>query len=600
MKLHCGSGTKSGYALLVVLVIGSAAILVFSSTVNRTTTVAKLNERNNSWVKSLNAAEAATEKVIARMRYDYVYGQDAFVTNNLATYRTYVPTAAENSYWGNFVFSDGLGNSNKTYVQPITSRTYTNLTSQYSGLNGFQTIYRVMSNVRPLIGTYPVSAAVQQDVETDSIPVFQFAIFYNGLLEFSTAATMNVRGRTHANANIYTGSSSKLTFDGTVTTSGTISSPQNAGGGPSWTYKGQYNGSPTYRTNVPVLNLPVGTNNTSAAVHAIIEMPPSGEDVNSPLGQQRYFNKAHVVMLVSNTTVTALIKNDPTDTPISITVNTWGTNSPQLWTNFPFLSITNRFRERREANKTNILTQIDMNLYNRWLLTNSSISTKFASSAKYPNIAYVADNRTPSSTVLYSVRLANGISIPTNNTTGFTLATPNPLYVWGDYNCPISANLGTTNTTGSQPASFACDAFNVLSTAFTDSESYLTYSTSSATFNAVDTTVNAAMITGIVPSTGITTSTFSGGVHNLPRLLENWSTKWLTLNTSIVCLFNSTMATNRFVWPGTTYNPPNRNFNFDNNLANVARQPPGTPMLSVILRATWRNPPINTTNYAGL
>ena len=600
MKLHCRPETRSGYALLVVLVLGTAAILVFSSTLRRTTTVSKLNERNNSWVKSINAAEAATEKVIARMRYDYVYGQDAFVTNNLATYRTYVPTTAENSYWGNFEFSDGLGNVGRTYVKPITTRVYTNLASQYTGLNGFQTIYRIMSNVRPVVGTYPTSAAVQQDVETDSIPVFQFAIFYNGLLEFSTAATMTVRGRTHANANIYTGSGSQLTFNGTVTTSGTISSPANAGGGPSWTYKGTFNGSPTYRTNVPVLNLPVGTNNTAAAVHAIIEMPPSGEDVTSPLGQQRYYNKAHVVMLVSNDTVTAMIKNDIGDTPITVSVPTWGTNSPQLSTDLPFLSITNRFREGREVGKTNILTQIDVNLYNRWLLTNSSIATKFITSGKYPNIAYVADNRTPSSTLLYSVRLTNGVAIPTNGTTGFTLATPNPLYVWGNYNSPNAVNLDSTNTSGTQPSSFACDALTVLSSSFTDSESYLTYSTGSATFDAVNTTVNACMITGVVPSTGITTSTFSGGVHNLPRLLEDWSGKTLTLNTSIVCLFNSTMATNKFVWPGTTYNPPSRNFNFDPNLANIARQPPGTPMLSVILRATWRNPPLNTTNYAGL
>lgn len=599
MKLHCRPETRSGYALLVVLVLGSAAILVFSSTLKRTSTVAKLNERNNSWVKSINAAEAATEKVIARMRYDYVYGQDAFVTNNLATYRTYVPTNTENSYWGNFEFSDGRGNVGKTYVQPITTRVYTNLSSQYTGLNGFQTIYRVMSNVRPLVGTYPTSAAVQQDVETDSIPVFQFAIFYNGLLEFSTAATMTVRGRTHANANIYTGSGSQLTFNGTVTTSGTISSPANAGSTPPWTYTGTYNGSPTYRTNVPVLNLPVGTNNTAAAVHAIIEMPPSGEDVTSPLGQQRYYNKAHVVMLVSNTTVTAMIKNDIGDTPITISANTWGTNSPQLRTNFPFLSITNRFNERREGTKTNYLTQIDMNLYNRWLLTNSTVATKFASSGKYPNIAYVADNRTPSSTVLYSVRLTNGVAIPTNGTTGFTLATRNPLYVWKDYNAPNAVNLGSTNTTGTQPASFACDAFNVLSSSWSDSASFGSYGSQA---NAVSTTVNACLITGVVPSTGITTSTFSGGVHNLPRLLENWSASGvtLTLNTSIVCLFNSTVATNKFIWPGTTYNPPTRNFNFDPNLANIARQPPGTPMLSVILRSTWRNPPLNTTNYAGL
>ncbi|NOS68977.1 MAG: hypothetical protein HOP33_03520 [Verrucomicrobia bacterium] len=409
-----------------------------------------------------------------------------------------------------------------------------------------------------------------------TIPIFQFAIFYNGLLEFSTAATMTVRGRVHANGSIYTGSGSPLTFMDTVTTAGTISSPANGGGTPPWSYTGNYLGDPQSITNTPTLRPLVGTNN----LHAIIDIPPADEDVTSPLGQQRYYNKAHVVMLVSNDTVTAMIKNDPTDTPITINVITFGTNSASLRTNFPFLSITNRFNERREGTKTNFLTQININLYNRWLLTNSSIATKFATSGKYPNIAYVADNRTPSSTVLYSVRLTNGVAIPTNGTTGFTLATPNPLYVWDNYNCPISANLGTTNTAGTQPASFACDAFTVLSRNWSDSASYGSYGSQA---NAISTTVNACMITGVVPSTGITTSTFSGGVHNLPRLLENWSSSGvtLTLNTSIVCLFNSTVATNKFIWPGTTYNPPSRNFNFDNRLTSATRLPPGTPVVGV-------------------
>jgi hypothetical protein len=50
-----------------------------------------------------------------------------------------------------------------------------------------------------------------------------------------------------------------------------------------------------------------------------------------------------------------------------------------------------------------------------------------------------------------------------NQPSGFTVATPNPLYVWGNYNCPNSAYLGTTNTTTDYPASLVSDALTILS-----------------------------------------------------------------------------------------------------------------------------------------
>jgi hypothetical protein len=57
------------------------------------------------------------------------------------------------------------------------------------------------------------------------IPVFEFAVFYNSLLEFTWNATMTVNGRTHANGDIYTGSHWSLTFNSLVTKTGTISCP---------------------------------------------------------------------------------------------------------------------------------------------------------------------------------------------------------------------------------------------------------------------------------------------------------------------------------------------------------------------------------------
>jgi hypothetical protein len=91
--------------------------------------------------------------------------------------------------------------------------------------------------------------------------------------------------------------------------------------------------------------------------------------------------------------------------------------------------------------------------------------------------------------------------------------------------------------------------------------------------------VNAAILTGIVYSTDGSSNHFSGGVMNVPRLLEDWSGDTLTLNTSIVNLFNSARATNRFVNPGVYYFAPTRQFSFDQNFTHFAKLPPGTPFV---------------------
>jgi hypothetical protein len=86
-------------------------------------------------------------------------------------------------------------------------------------------------------------------------------------------------------------------------------------------------------------------------------------------------------------------------------------------------------------------------------------------------------------------------------------------------------------------------------------------------------------------------------VHNLPRLLEDWSGDTLTLNTAIMNLYNSTVATHQFVNPGTYYYPPTRQFSYDQNFANPAKQPPGIPNALVCIRFNWTTPPAGTITY---
>ena len=575
------------------MIMTAISIMILAGTLRRTTANSNLNDRNNEYVANLNAAEAAIEKVAARVRYDFENnGGLPQVAINLNVYRSYVPTTSENPYWAQYQFSDGQGNSGRTYFNFLSNYSGS-LPSQYPGLfTANSPVYRVVSNVKSANGT-GVIGAVQEDFLLALVPITQYAIFYNGLLEFSTCATMVVNGRVHANGAIRTGTSASLTFNGPVTTTSTISAPANNGQGP-WSNLGTFNGSPTYKTNVPTVSLSVGNTN----VHSLIDIPPAGEAASSATGSKRLYNQAQVVLMVSNTTVavriqTATMGAVPGGDPSPITL--WSTNTPgALATNFPFLKTANSFTDQREG-KTILTTQIDLGAYKTWLAANSSVLSKFPEgSGSYPTILFAADNRTTTSSQLTAIRITNGISPPYNGGLGFSLATPNPLYVWGNYNCTNSSYLGTTNTTATVPSAFMSDALTILSPAWKDSASSSSLSSRTAS-SAV--TVNAALLSGIVPSTGTSSSTFSGGVHNYPRLLENWSSSTLWLNTSLISLYNSTKATRVFQNPGVYYNPPTRKFSYDLNFLNPAKQPPGIPTALVFIRNSYAAPPPNNVAY---
>ena len=613
MKLFSGKLKRShGYALLMVMTIAATAALVAGATMKRTYTVTSLNQRAKQFQSSMYAAEAAVEKVYARFRYDYLTGGDSAISNNLSIYRGMYPTSTENSHWANYQFWNAQGSNNATYVGLTSNKTYVVLDGNYAGLSGFRAVYRVISNARPLSGMHPVAAGVQQEIAVDTIPAFQFAIFYNGQLEFTQCAPLNIRGRTHANGPICLGAPSSspntLKFYGTVTTTSSILN-SNLGGYTSFSAPNYY-GTPQRTTGVPTLNLPIGTNNTPAAVREIVNIPPVGESAGSLMGQQRYHNKASIVVLVSNTTVTLTVKAQgaSTGTTTNYSFNSVTNGSlverSNLAVLLPFLKLTNTFRDYRES-KWVKPTEIDVGVLEHWIPHTAIITNQYpVGSGTQPNILYVGDFRTV--TNLAAVRLKNGSVIPTNTApsgaaTGFTIATPNPLYVWGNYNLPNSGHAGTTNTSATFPASLVCDAFTVLSANW-DDHIEGNGATSLSSRDAADPTINAAIIAGSVYSTGTAAGQWSGGVHNLPRLLEDWlnvspSRRTLTLNSSLVNLYNSVKANTQFQNPGVYYEAPTRNFNFDQNFLTASKLPPGTPTVSVISRLKWTTAPINTITY---
>ena len=612
MKIpHFHPAPRAGFALLMVLVLVAAMLLILASSMYRTSTVATLNQHNNDLNTCQNAAQAAVEKVYARMAYDFQsYGVQQ-VSNNVTTYYvTNIPSVAENSYWTNFTFSDANGNNNRTYISQVS--TYSGpLPSAYNGLfTAGAPVYRIISNAKLNNSSSGVVGTAQEDVLLALVPLTTWAIFYNGLLEFTQCATMIVNGRVQANGSIYVGTTASLTFNSGVSATGILAAPANDGQSAYATWNTTFNGSPGYTTNVASVTVSLNMTNS----HFLIDFPTNGESATSAIGVQRLYNQAQMVLVVTNSTSgtnpTVLLTMQssyngqvPGADPSPVNLIYTNVSQAVLNTNLPFLSLTNSTYDQREQD-TNLLTQLDVGKFSSWVATNTTVQNKLnAANGIYPTILYVADRRTPNAHQLPAVRLMNGAQLPANNGLGFTVATPNPLYVQGNYNVQTSAGSAPGTNTYEVPAALLSDALTVLSSHWTDASSFTTYAQTSP-YQAVNDTINAAIVTGTMPSTDTTVSGFSGGVHNLPRLLENWTGATLYLNTSILRLWNSTMATNQFRNPlgfsGTTnpyYNPPTRQYTFDKNFLDPTKVPPGIPVALVPIRFDWGVPPPATITY---
>ncbi len=246
--------------------------------------------------------------------------------------------------------------------------------------------------------------------------------------------------------------------------------------------------------------------------------------------------------------------------------------------------------------KTVQAVQIDIVKFNTWL-TSTATNTGFSynsqcASHKTHGIdsMYVYNNIPLSTTTLPAVRIVKGIQLPS----AFTLATSFPLYVLGDYNAQIDAThqaLGLyypsspTATRYTYPAALMADAVTILSDGWDDTHTGKNPAPS-------DTTVNAAMLEGIVPSNPSVSPYYSGGVENFMRLLENWGGT-LTYNGSIIVMFDSQYATN--IWRnagGSTsanyYNAPTRHWSFDLNYTKGQNYlPPLTPENRTLVRVQW-------------
>jgi hypothetical protein len=613
---------QSGFSLLIVMVFVGVSLVVFGSMMFWVSTNAKITLRNNLFNQAEAASESADEYALAPMIRDYVY-QSLNAGNN---YYTNVPAQAGWPGDYRFTFSDLNGTNGQISVNiGQAPTTLTPLGSQFANLKAYQ---QYATNTAIATTTtnapYNVSATVQEIISFASIPVFQYAIFYNLDLEVNPGNQMTINGPVHSNNNIYTTGNSaanNLVYSSIVEAAQQVNLNRSTND-PNASGSGQYV-SFSDTTNNPLnnadsLSMPIGTNNNPAVVEGILNLPPAGlippsAAAYSPTGMVYLYNA--VDLIVSNSPANntnfvfyenpnaasqiATVAPDSTNIVATITTNVVHgvtTYSTTYATNTYYSYVTNAtFYDYRESDTVQAI-QIDVAKLNTWLTNNTATGgaqyntqNSSGTTSKGHTISSIyAYNSVPlTATTLPAVRLVNGQQLPP---AGLTVATPQPLYVEGNYNIQTNSSgtqaltLGSTTNGVTVPAALMGDAVTILSPNWSDAYNSGTALTSRT---PVNTTINAATLEGIVQSATINgTKNYSGGVENFLRLLENWSgSTTLTYNGSIVVMFPSQYATN--FWNGNIYGVPRRQWGFDTTFSQSGKLPPLTPQAKKIVRLSW-------------
>ena len=518
---RCTHRSESGSAMVLTIIMISCALLILASTMAWSNSTAKQTDRANRYVAATAAAEAATEFALSKISKDFLNGGDALVLASITNYRTPALSSAQSPYWSNWEFSDAQGQPNRTYVDISTSSNFTVLDSTYAGLKGYVTTCTIVSDAHQPGALNDVVAGVYQQVQLCRIPIFQWAMFSSGDMEISCGKPFTVTGPVHSNQKLYVEPDASLTFLSAVTASDDILSSRHPLDDARVAPTGDVLYKVKPKSHQPALTLPIGQTNTPIAVREIIEPPPAGEDSTTPLAKSRYYNQSDLIITVTADRITATsgrydnFNHSLTNGEITL-----------------FVSTNNAFRDEREDKLVQSI-DIDIRKLRLWSATNGSIRPLLGNIDVWS--VYVWDKRPFDNSSMSGVRVVNGQALPSR---GLTVATGSPLYVLGDFNAP---NPGSTNTSGTLPASLVGDALTVLSGSWNDIVSltlgkpgYLLRTTLSST------TINAAILAGAVDTTK---GHYSGGMENFPRFLEDWSLATFTYNGSMVKMFPSLYAT---------------------------------------------------------
>jgi hypothetical protein len=401
---------------------------------------------------------------------------------------------------------------------------------------------------------------------------WNFALFSQDILEIQPSAPLTLTGWVHSNNNLYTGSN-QLTVTDRLTTAGNW----NIGYAPG---DGAHTGTPTapnYPANEPpaqedvflafgldakLLNT-TDSNPNNDSFREIAQVPDSSYP--DPFASGRYYNQAGIKVLINGSSKTIMNQAG--------TVCTAASKGNDL---LIYQAVNNAIKTPQ-----NFQDNRESGTISAWDVDIAAITS---SNMTWNNILYISDQGATANNHK-AIRLRNGNTLSKE---GLTFVTDNPLYVQGDWNTGASApsSASTADSTRPmdpnyawRPSAIIADAITLLSNSWQDANS-------SKGMNiriASNTTVNAALVAGNVP-TGSKGTNYSGGGENFVRFLEDWTGKTFTYYGSMLQLYASAYATG--TWGrGNVYLPAQLNWYFDDKFTLTA--PAGTAVMISYVQQRW-------------
>ena len=457
--------------------------------------------------------------------------------------------------------------------------------------------------------------------------------------EFHPGPPMYVGGTSYVGGNLYTASDSlhytkDVTFVGTHTLDYhpldprfgiTLPTISNGGLGDNW----DINNPPHYGSQQKLFDTPVasldgvfmdhpngndsdsdGNNNNDGYREIIEEQNPvvaanpdplqldsaTSERLSQNADYRIYVNAANTVTIYKGAATTALATTSAEYVAINnaLTTNT-ALKDPREGDNVRLVSV-DVAKVRTAYNGSSITDNVGGGDGLLFYMRDTSVGT--SASTKIVNSSTGASN-TVTSTTQRGVKLINGAKLPGEGAAagiakGFSLVTPNTVYIQGDYNTGTTSSVQPPSNTASSytpptdnpnpyvtgynrvPAAVVGDAVNILSNAWNDANS----TTGLGTRAASNTTINTAIVAGNVPTSS---SSYSGGIENFTRFHEDWNGDYLTIYGALALLFDSAQA--KGPWSAASYSPPSRRWYYDTLLQDS--NPPGFRVARTYERGRW-------------
>lgn len=504
--------------------------------------------------------------------------------------------------WGETVDSTG------TMITDPVGVTVTNVPG-YPGWSGTASFYRAHVTASAPTFNQAVNADVSRYFQVTGVPILQAAIFFEYDIELHPGPPMIINGLVHTNSDLWAATSAAniLRFNSNVSYVGDYHEgyrPNTTFGGgnvapstaysPNWSDGLPSSTSTSYATQLSQVTRldPYGsepaslfnttdTNRNNDSMREIIEPPDTTQTDPPEIAATRFYNQAGLRITID--------RSLPAGNPNRIQIRD-GKNLP-----LPGGATDAAIRNAINVSTTPIYDWREgENVYLSNVDTRALSTALSAIGTTFNGVLYIQDVTT---TGKNAIRLQNGAVLSGD----LTVVSNNGIYVQGDFNTggvnasgthdPLlvpSNNGGNPTNTDSPTASgyekkscaIAADAVMILSNNWQDANSNLSLSSRVASH----TTVNAAILGGIVPTNTNGSGSYSGGPHNFPRFLETWSNKDLTYWGSMVQLYFSQLFDGIYD-TGNIYAPPGRRWNWDAQL--FKKPPPGLFRNLQYTRGRW-------------